>query len=125
MWPLLSSSAKEVCRCMGEIKVFGSPQNENFLGLLELSAQFDNFLADHIRRFGNSGKGVPSYLSSTTCNEFEQLMAKEVTSEISNEVKKAKYYSITVDSTPGVAHVDQLPLSSRMCRTTALSWKGF
>ena len=69
--------------------VFGSHQNRNFLGLLELLAQFDNFLADHIRRFDNSGKGEPSYLSSTICNEFVQLMAKEVTNKIVNEVKKA------------------------------------
>ena len=49
----------------GRNEVFGSPQNGNFLGLLELLAQFDDFLADHIRRFGNSGSGVPPYLSST------------------------------------------------------------
>ena len=60
---------------------------------------------DHIRRFGNFGRGVPSYLSSTICNEFVQLMAKEVTTTIANEVK-AKYYS--VDSTADVTHVDQL-----------------
>ena len=90
----------------GGNEVFGSPQNGSFLGLIELLAQFDDFLADYIRRFGNSGEGVPSYLSSTICNEFVQLMAKEVTTEIANEVKKAKYYSIIVDSTPDVTHVD-------------------
>ena len=37
-----------------------------------------------------------------------QLKAKEVTTKIANEVKKAKYYSITVDSTPHVTHIDQL-----------------
>ena len=91
----------------GGNEVFGSPQNGDFLGLLELLAQFDNFLAEHIRRFSNSGRGVPSYLSSTICNEFVQLTAKEITTKIANEVKKAKYYSITVDSTD-VTHVDQL-----------------
>ena len=35
-------------------------------------------------------------------------MAKEATTKIANELKKAKYYSITVDSTPDVTHVDQL-----------------
>ena len=72
-------------------EVFGSLQKGNFLGLFELLAQFDDFLGDYIRRFGNSGRGVPSYLSSTICNEFVQLMAKEVTTKIANEVKKAKY----------------------------------
>ena len=97
----------------GGNEVFGPPQNGNFLGLLELLAQFDNFLADHIRRFGNSGRGVPSYLSSTICNEFVQLMAKEVPTKIAKEVKKAKYYSVTVDSTPDVTHVDQLTFITR------------
>ena len=92
----------------GGNEIFGSPQNENFVELLELLAQFDDFLADHIRRFGNSGRDVPSYLSSTLCNEFVQLMAKKVIRKIANEVKKAKNYSITVRSTPEVTHVDQL-----------------
>ena len=35
-------------------------------------------------------------------------MAKEVATKIANEVKKAKYYGITVDSTPDVTHEDQL-----------------
>ena len=84
----------------GENEVFGSPQYGNFQGLLEIFAQFDDFLADHIRRFGNFGAGGPSYLSSTVCNEFVQLIGKEVTTKIANEVKKAKYYCITVDSIP-------------------------
>ena len=92
----------------GGNEVYGSHQNGNFLGLLELVAQFADFLADHIRRFGNSGKGVSSCLSSTMCNEFVQLMAKEATTKIANEVKKAKYYSVTVNSTPDVTKVDQL-----------------
>ena len=66
----------------GGKEVFGFPQNGNFLGLLELLAQFDDFLANHICRFGNSGRGVPSYLSSTTRNQSVQLMAKEVTTKI-------------------------------------------
>ena len=92
----------------GGNEVFGSSQNGNFLGLLELLAQLDDFLADHICRFGNSGRGVPSYLSSTICNKFVQLMAKEISTKIANEVKKAKYCSITVDSTPDVTYVDRL-----------------
>ena len=35
-------------------------------------------------------------------------MAKEVTTKVANEVKKAEYYSITVDCTFDVIHVDQL-----------------
>ena len=42
------------------------------------------------------------------CNKFVQFLAKEVTTKIANEVKKAKYYSINVDFTSDVIHVDQL-----------------
>ena len=97
----------------GGNEVFGSPRNGNFLGLLKLLSQFDDFLADHIRRFGNSGGYVPLYLSSTICNEFLQLMAKEVTIKTSNEIKKAKYHSITVNFTHDVTHVDQLTFTIR------------
>ena len=52
---------------------------------------------------------MPPFLSSTICNKFVQLTAKEViTTKIANEVKKDKYYSLTVDSTPDETHVDQL-----------------
>ena len=101
------------------------PQNGNFLGLLELLAQFDVFLANRIRRFSNSGKGVPFYLSSTTCNEFVQLMAKEVTTKIANEVKKAKYCSITVDSTLDVTHVNQLTFIIRYVQDNSTIVKRF
>lgn len=92
----------------GKNETFGSPQNGIFLGSLELVAEFDPFLAEHISRFGNAGKGIPSYLSATICDEFIMLMGDTVRNEIIKELKIAKYYSISVDSTPDVSHVDQL-----------------
>ena len=38
---------------------FGSWQNKNFWGLLEFISQFNLFLAGHISKSGNSGKGNP------------------------------------------------------------------
>lgn len=35
-------------------------------------------------------------------------MAKQITKQIFEEVKVSKYFSISVDSTPDVSHVDQL-----------------
>ena len=57
----------------GTEEKFGSWQSGNFLELLELISQFDPFLAGHILKYGNSGKGNPSYLSKTTCGELIQL----------------------------------------------------
>ena len=52
---------------------FRSWQSVKFFELLELISQFDPFLAGHISKYGNSGKGNPSYLSKTTCAELIQL----------------------------------------------------
>lgn len=97
----------------GSHEVFGSTDNGNFLGILELISQFDPFLADHIARYGNVGKGIPSYLSKTTCDEIIHLMSSKVRSAILNEVKNAGYFSLSVDSTPDLSHVDQLSVIVR------------
>ena len=49
----------------GHTELFGQKDNVNYLGLLELLSQFDPSLAEHIRRYGNKGRGQVSYLSST------------------------------------------------------------
>lgn len=92
----------------GDDERLGSPHNGNFLGIVELLAKFDPFLADHLQRFGGKGKGSVSYLSSTICEEFIHLMGERTKEAIISEIKEAKYFSVIVDSTPDLAHVDQL-----------------
>uniref|UniRef100_A0A8C5E2Z2 TTF-type domain-containing protein n=1 Tax=Gouania willdenowi TaxID=441366 RepID=A0A8C5E2Z2_GOUWI len=97
----------------GDDELVGSPHNGNFLGCLELISRFDPLLSEHLARYGNKGRGHTSYLSSTVCDEFIQLMAKKVLHAIVKEVKDGKYFSIIVDSTPDITHVDQLALVIR------------
>ncbi|XP_069945875.1 zinc finger MYM-type protein 1-like [Cherax quadricarinatus] len=92
----------------GENEAFGSENNVNFLGIIELLAQFDPFLANHVSRLGNAGRGTVSYMSSTICNEFIELMTKKVLNNIIAAVKTAKYFAISVDSTLDISHTDQL-----------------
>lgn len=92
----------------GHTEKLGCTQNGNFLMSLELLAEYDTCLAEHISRYGNPGKGHTTYLSSTTCDEFIDLMAHEVHEIIYEEVRNSKYFSIVVDSTPDSSHVDQL-----------------
>lgn len=101
----------------GSDEKFGSPNNGNFLMLLEFLAEFDPFLADHIRRFGNKGSGTTSYLSKTIYEEFIQLIAEKILSIIIQEVKTAKYYAIIVDSTPDISHIDQLSFIIRYVKS--------
>ena len=53
-----------------------------------------------------------SYHASTVCNEFiEHLSVQEIQlTQIISEVKDRNYYSISVDSTPNIAHTDQLTI---------------
>ena len=52
--------------------------DQSYLGCVELLSEYDPFLAQHIEKYGNRGRGNPSYLSSTICEEFVLLMAEEV-----------------------------------------------
>lgn len=97
----------------GKIERFGSVKNGNFMMLLEIIAEFDPFLATHIDKYGNPGKGQTSYLSSTICDEFISLIASKIRIKIFAEVKSSKHFSIIVDSTPDISHIDQLALVLR------------
>ena len=66
-------------RCLairGSNEDIGSSSNGNFLGILELIARYDPFLAEHIRKNANQGRGHTSYLSSTTCEEIILIMGQ-------------------------------------------------
>ena len=97
----------------GSSELVGSPQNGNFLGILELLAEYDTFLAEHIQKRVNKGKGYVSYFSSTACEEFIDVIATKVLDIFISEIKQAKYYSVSVDSTPDITNVDQLKINFR------------
>ena len=66
-WHVMERIAAVICTLAerglpfrGDNEQFGSPNNGNYLGLLELVAKFDPFLLAHINRYGNSGSGNPS-----------------------------------------------------------------
>jgi hypothetical protein len=103
----------------GDDECFGSPTNGNFLGILELLAEYDPFLAQHIEKHGNQNSGHVNYLSSTTCEELIEIMADEVLQIIIKRVKEAKYFSVSVDSSPDEAHIDQLTVVIKYMEVSA------
>lgn len=105
--------AKRGLAFRGTNELVGSPHNGNYLGILELVAKFDDFLATHLAKYANQGRGRASYLSSTICDELISKIALDVRSQIIGEIKEAKYFSIIVDSTPDVSHTDQLTVAFR------------
>lgn len=74
-----------------------------------LIREFDPFLSEHLKQFGISGKGRPSYLSANIYNEFISILGKQVFKKKNlSELKTAKYFSVSVDSTPDYSHIDQM-----------------
>ena len=97
----------------GKSEVIGSLNNGNCLRILELLSEYDTFLAEHNSKHANKGRGYAFYLSSTICEKMIELMDQKVLSVIVVEIKTAKYFSISVDSTPDIMHVDQLTVIIR------------
>ena len=95
------------------------------MGCLELLAKFDPFLQQHISTPGNLGKGHVSYLSSTICDEFIEILASSVHSKIVNAIQAAKYYGLSIDSTPDIAHIDQLTIVLRYCLSNGSVFERF
>ena len=91
----------------GTNEVIGAFDNGLFLGLLELIAKAEPLISEHLRK-SSTVSGKVSYLSATIQNEFISILANNVVQKIIHEVRNAKYYSIIIDSTPDVSHIEQL-----------------
>ena len=61
----------------------------------------------------NKGKEHVSCFSLTVYEEFIDVIATKVLDIIIFEIKQAKYYSVSVDSTPDITNVDRLTIIFR------------
>ena len=85
--------------------------NGNFLGIIQLLAQFDPVLEDHVSKVKQSqttGQRLQDhYLSADSQNEFIEACSSKVVQEIHAERERSKYFSIMVDATPDCSHTEQ------------------
>ena len=65
---------------------FDSPHNGNSLGILELIAEFDRYLANHIKQYDNRDKGNTSFLSKMICEELIKLISSKVRASILEDI---------------------------------------
>lgn len=102
----------------GSDEKLNSSHNGNFLGIMELISQYDPFLSQHLKQYGNLGSGHVNYISSFTVREFIDIMANKVLNNIIENVKQVEYFGLIVDSTPDITHTDQLSVVLRYVNDT-------
>lgn len=102
-----------------------SMNHGNFLELLMCWSKFDPILEKYLNiaieksknrstLSGGRGRGsLVTFLSKTTINKIINLISQWIQEEIGKEVKKAKFYSLLIDSTQDVSVTDQLAVCVR------------
>ena len=93
----------------GTTEKLGAYDNGNFLGFVELIAQYDPILLEHSRRAQNK-EIADHYLGPVIQNEIINVVGTEVQKEILLEVKAAKYYAVILDGTPDFSHDEQITI---------------
>ncbi|XP_069502679.1 zinc finger MYM-type protein 1-like [Ambystoma mexicanum] len=104
------------CGTHEKLHTFG---NGNFLKFFEYLALFDSLMNEHLCKITDEKTHI-HYLGKDIRNELIQLLATTIKEEILASVQAAKYFSVILDCTPDVSHVEQLTMIVRYVTTMSV-----
>ncbi|KAJ8866875.1 hypothetical protein PR048_032737 [Dryococelus australis] len=81
--------------------------NGNYLKFVEYLSLFNPIMHEHLRKLGKAIQ-----------NEFIQVLSNAIQEEILSAVHGAKYFSIVLDCTPDVSHIEQMTIIVRFVTIT-------
>lgn len=95
----------------GSSNVLYERNNGNFLKMVEMIAKFDPVMREHVNKINKSKQDkshMPHYLGMIFQNEIIQLIANSVRNAIKQVLQCSKYFSIMLDCTTDVSHIEQI-----------------
>ncbi|XP_062828343.1 zinc finger MYM-type protein 1-like [Anolis carolinensis] len=75
-------------------------------------------MAEHVRRV-SSNETCVHYLSKNVQNEFIAFLSGKIQNNILQQLHQATYYSVILDCTPNVSHIEQMTLLARFIKFEA------
>ncbi|XP_042472326.1 uncharacterized protein LOC122054987 [Zingiber officinale] len=97
----------------GSNEKFDDHNSGNFLSMIQMIADFDPIIEEHLRRIRRKEIRRVRYHSHNIQNELILLLLGEIKNKILEIIKEAKYFSVILDYTPDISHEEQMSLILR------------